>query len=152
MRLTKISWSLFLLGLLSISTLNPSCTKASASTPSTPTTTESTIYGVWEGTYTTDGVSHAPMGVSFAIFPDGTIVKRAKVVGSTEVQTTIGTWSMSGSVLSYTDTSVGYSGGVTHDNASFTVSNNVLISGIWLSVAGPSPGTTGKFQSLKKVN
>ena len=138
-----------------------SCKKATAEPPSNcppvvpPIPCPVAVYpitGLWEGTYQTDQVNHVPTYCSFTIYPNGTFMKKAQVVSSTEYELTRGTWKLTGSLFEYQDTSLlPYSGGSIINKASLTFSNTgSLTNGTWQDLSGQS--YTGTFQNVKRNN
>jgi hypothetical protein len=128
-----------------------SCKKSNAQT-NCPTPTYP-VTGLWEGTYQTDQVSHAPTYASLVIYPDGTIIKRNKVVGAAnDYALTRGIWKLTGTVFEYRDTTLIYSGGVSViEKGTLTFSNTgTLTSGTWQDISGQS--YTGTFQNVKRIN
>lgn len=111
------------------------------------------VTGLWEGTYQTNQVMHAPTYASLAIYPDGTIMKRDKVVGTgNDYALTRGTWKLTGSTLQYRDTTLVYSGGATViETGTLTFSNTgTLTNATWQQISGQS--YTGTFQNMKRIN
>lgn len=125
-----------------------SCKKSNAQNCPTPTYP---ILGLWEGTYQTNQVSHAPTYISFTIYTDGTFIERSQIVNSTEFGLSKGTWKLNGANFTYTDTTLAYSGGTVVENGKLTFSNTgVLSNGTWSDVSGqPYSGT---FQNIKRIN
>ena len=128
-----------------------SCKKATAQikcpTPTYPVT------GLWEGTYQTDQVSHAPTYISFSIYPDGTFMRRSKVVGTTsDYALTRGSWKLTNAAFEYRDTSLIYSSGVTViEKGTLTFSNTgTLTNGTWQDISGQP--YTGTYQNVKRIN
>ncbi len=109
------------------------------------------ITGLWEGTYTTDQVAHAATYVSFAIYPDGTFLRRSKVTGSSEYALFKGTWSLSGNNFQFRDTTLVYSGGLIIDEG-YAVFNNTgtLTNATWEDKSGQP--YTGAFQNMRRIN
>jgi len=128
-----------------------SCKKTKAQnncpTPSYP------ITGLWEGTYQTDQVTHAPTYISMAVYPDGTIVRRAKIVGTAnDYAFTRGSWKLTGTNFEYKDTTLIYSSGATViEKGTLTFSNTgTLTNGTWQDLSGQS--YTGTYQNVKRIN
>jgi hypothetical protein len=109
------------------------------------------IAGLWEGTYQTNQVIHAPTYASMTIFPDGTIIKRNKVVGINEYNLTRGRWTLSGNLFQYRDTTLLYSGGTVVETGSLTFKNDGTFSnGTWQNISGQT--YTGTYQNMKRIN
>jgi len=127
-----------------------SCKKSVAQT-NCPTATYP-VTGLWEGTYQTDQVSHAATYTSMAIYPDGTIIRRAKIVGTAnDYALTRGTWKLTGSAFEYRDTTLLYSGGTVVEKGTLTFSNNgTFANGTWQDLTGQS--YTGTYQNVKRIN
>ena len=127
-----------------------SCSKSDAQTNCPPATYP--ITGLWEGTYQTNQVQHAPTYESMAIYPDGTIVRRNKVVGTTnDYAFTRGKWTLTGNIFTYRDTTLFYSGGTVVETGTLTFNNNgTLTNGTWQNISGQS--YTGTFQNVKRIN
>lgn len=127
-----------------------SCTKSNAQTNNCPPATYP-VTGLWEGTYQTDQVSHAPTYESFAIYPDGTFLRRSKVVSSTEYALFKGTWKLTGNILEFKDSTLSYSVGYIINTGTLTFSNSGKLSnGTWQVVSGQS--YTGTFQNMNRIN
>jgi hypothetical protein len=125
-----------------------SCKKSNAQTSCPPATYP--ITGLWEGTYQTDQVTHDPTYNSFAIYPDGTILRRSRVVSSTEYALFKGTWTLTGNLFQYRDTTVTYSGGYIINTGSLTFDNTGTLSGgTWQGITTHSSGT---FQNMARIN
>lgn len=107
-----------------------------------------TITGLWEGTYTTNQVSHAPSFISFSIHPDGTITRRAKIIGRDEFSYTKGRWSLTGTAFYFKDTAVLFSGGNIVQDGKLVFSDSTMV-GTWTDLAGQS--YTGTYPLMKKV-
>jgi len=127
-----------------------SCKKSNAQT-NCPTPVYP-VTGLWEGTYQTDQVSHAATYASLTIYPDGTFMKRNKLVGTAnDYALTRGTWALSGSTFTYRDTTLIYSGAAVVEKGSLTFSNTGTFSnGTWQDISGQS--YTGTFQNMKRIN
>jgi hypothetical protein len=109
------------------------------------------VAGLWEGTYQTDQISHAPTYASMTIYPDGTITKRNGVVGTNEYHYTRGRWTLSGNTFQYRDTTLIYSGGTVIETGTLTFKNDGTFSNAtWQNVSGQS--YTGTFQNMKRIN
>ena len=127
-----------------------SCSKSMADEVKCPPATYP-ITGLWEGTYQTDQVGHPATYVSFAIYPDGTFIRRSKLSNSDENAYFKGRWQMSGNAFQFRDTTLAYSGGVIVDAATATFSNDgTLSNATWQDVSGQP--YTGTFQNLKRIN
>ncbi|MBZ5855539.1 hypothetical protein [Flavihumibacter profundi] len=129
-----------------------SCTKALADPPNSCPVAKYPVTGLWEGTYQTDQVTHNPTYISFIIFPDGTFMKRTKVVGANgEYGLTKGRWTITGNILEYKDTTILYSGGIVVNQGQLTYdSSGVLTGGRWQDVSGQS--YTGTYQTMNRNN
>jgi len=130
-----------------------SCKKANAQTTTNCPTATYPVTGVWEGTYQTDQVSHAPTYASFAIYPDGTFIKRCKVVGTAanDYSITRGAWTLAGTTFQYRDTTLIYSGGYVVEKGTLTFSNTgTFTNSTWQDVFGQT--YTGTFQNMKRIN
>jgi hypothetical protein len=110
------------------------------------------VTGLWEGTYTTNQVSHPPAYASMMIFPDGTMMKRNKVVGTAnEYALTRGRWTLTGNTFQYRDTTILYSGGTVIETGTLTFKNDGTFSnGTWQNISGQT--YTGSFQNMKRIN
>ncbi|MDN3657160.1 hypothetical protein QWZ08_16040 [Ferruginibacter paludis] len=108
------------------------------------------VTGLWEGTYQTDQVNHIATYCSFTIYPDGTFMKRAQVISSTEYELTRGTWKLNGTLFEYQDTSIlPYSGGSIINKAKLTFSDTgTLTDGTWQDLSGQT--YTGTFQNMRR--
>lgn len=151
-KLFMISVALTTFALASLVFQMTSCTKAAADEIKDCPIAIYPITGLWEGTYQTNQVNHVPTYCSFTIYPDGTFMKRAQVVSSTEYELTKGTWALTGNVFVYKDTSLlPYSGGSIINTATLTFSNTgTLSNGTWQDLSGQS--YTGTFQNMKRNN
>ncbi|MEI9958360.1 MAG: hypothetical protein WDM90_19110 [Ferruginibacter sp.] len=120
--------------------------QTSTSLPAIPVT------GLWEGTYQTDQVEHIPTYASMAIYPDGTIITRNKVVGTkNNFSLSKGRWKLTGNTFTYRDTTIIYSGGYVIEKGSLTLNNNgTFTNGTWQDLFGQN--YTGTFQNMKRVN
>ncbi len=130
-----------------------SCEKAEATTPPPTKCPDPTypITGLWEGTYRTDQVSHAATYVSFAIYPDGTMLRRSKHSTANEYALFRGRWKLTGNQFEYRDTAILYSGGTIVDIGTATFSNTGdLTNASWQDISGQS--YTGTFQNMKRIN
>jgi len=128
-----------------------SCKKSTAQT-NCPTATYP-VTGLWEGTYQTDQVTHVPTYSSMTIYPDGTMMKRGKVVGTVnDYALTRGTWKLTGNTFEYRDTTLVYSGGSTViEKGTLTFSNTgTFTNGTWQDISGQS--YTGTYQNMKRIN
>ena len=126
-----------------------SCKKSEAG--NCPTVTYP-VTGLWEGTYQTDQVSHVPTYSSMTIYPDGTIIRRSKVVGTAnDFALTRGTWKLTGSTFEYRDTTILYSGGSVVEKGTLTFNvNGTFTNGTWQNISGQS--YTGTYQNTKRIN
>ena len=136
-----------------------SCSKAQADPTPCPTcptcdtipTPKYPVTGLWEGTYTTDQVSHEPTYTSFAIYSDGSFIKRAKVVGKNEYALMRGRWTISDNVFTYRDTAILYSGGTIVNIGTLNFdSSGTMKNGRYQDVEGQS--YTGSFPTMKRIN
>jgi hypothetical protein len=109
------------------------------------------VTGLWEGTYQTDQVNHSPTYVGFTVFPDGTFIRRGKIVGKDEYLLSKGRWQITGNVFQYRDTTILYSGGLVVNIGTMTYdSTGVMSNAIFEDIYGQS--YTGTFQNLKRNN
>jgi hypothetical protein len=109
------------------------------------------ISGVWQGTYSTNQVSHPPASVSFMVLPDGFFMKRCNVVGTTEYSLSKGRWALSGTTFTYRDTSILYSGGTVVNVGTATYnSTGTLTNFTWQDVSGQS--YTGTYNNVARIN
>lgn len=126
-----------------------SCKKSTAQTTCPPPIYPAT--GLWEGTYQTDQVNHDPKYESFAIYPDGTFLRRSKVVSSTEYAYFKGTWKLTANTFEFRDTTLSYSAGLIIDTGTLTFSNDgTMSSGTWQEVTDPH--NSGTFQNITRIN
>ena len=146
----------FLLGVVfSLNIIFIACTKENDNhdpiTPACPTA-KYPVSGVWEGTAQTDQVQHAPSYQGFSVFPDGTFLRRFKVVGVNEIALCKGIWKLSGKVFEFRDTTIAYSGGfiITQANFKFHDSLGTLSDGKWQVLQGHH--YTGIYQTMKRIN
>lgn len=110
-----------------------------------------TIVGLWEGTYKTDQVNHDATYVSFAIYPDGTFLRRSKLSNAAEFAYFKGSWQISRNTFQFKDTTLLYSGGVIIDSGSAIITKaGALVDAAWQDVSGQP--YTGTFQNLKRIN
>jgi formylmethanofuran dehydrogenase subunit C len=127
-----------------------SCTKAQAQNTDCPPATYP-ITGLWEGAYRTDQVSHAPSYMSFTIYPDGSILKKGKVVNSDGYAYTRGRWTLNGDMFEYRDTTFSYSGGTVIERGTLKFKDDgTLSAGTWVNISGQT--YTGTFETMKRVN
>jgi hypothetical protein len=103
--------------------------------------------GVWEGTFVTTQVSHAPSYVAFTLYSDSTISRRTKNPTSDIYHK--GRWKMANNRITFIDTSINFSS-VVFQTGSFDYNemNVVLMNGKWQQTASNFSGT---FSSLQKV-
>ncbi len=117
------------------------------------TPANSTIYGLWTGTYTVSATDPTYVGksffFSFTIYDDGTLTYKSKTPGSDVYA--YGTWSLSGNTFSFKVTTLNYDGGYQHTqlgNATFISSQNTLSDGtITDSVTGGKSSWTMKREN-----
>jgi len=114
--------------------------------------TNNIVPGLWIGTYTVDQVpAQGALYYSFIFKPDNKLLTES-VGGNGVTYYTQGSWTLSGSDLTCTYSSINFPGTTITQSAKFTytASSDSLSAGTWKDVAGG--GTyTGKFQSMKKV-
>ena len=132
-----------------------SCTKTTTQTqtqiPCPPATYP--VTGLWEGTYLTNQVTHATTYVSLAIYPDGTMLRRSKVVSSTQYAYFKGTWKLTGNTFEFRDSTLFYSAGSQIDTGTFTFNNDGKMSnGTWQDVGGVVQYYSGTFQNMARIN
>lgn len=109
------------------------------------------ITGLWEGTYQTNQVSHAPTYASFTIYPDGSFLRRAKHSGTTEYAFSKGRWKLTGNTFEYRDTTILYTGGLVVGAGTATFNNSgTLTNATWQDVSGQP--YTGTYQNIKRIN
>jgi hypothetical protein len=149
-KIFMISAALTIFALASLLFQMTSCKKTSAQSTDNCPPAVYPITGLWEGTYQTDQVNHTPTYCAFIIYPDGTFMKRAQVVSSTEYELTRGTWKLNGNLFEYQDTSMlPYSGGSIINKAKLTFSNTgTLTDGTWQDLSGQT--YTGTFQNMQR--
>ena len=115
-------------------------------------TTSNIVPGLWIGTYTVDQVpGQGALYYSFIFKPDSKVLTESKG-GDGVTYYTQGTWSLNGSDLTCTYTSINFpSANITQSaKFTFTASSDSLSAGTWKDVSGG--GTyTGKFQVMKKI-
>lgn len=110
------------------------------------------VSGLWEGTYQTDQVAHATTYMSFAIYPDGSFLRKARVVGvPNEVAYFKGSWKLNGKDFTFRDTTFSYSGGYVITEGALEFNNEgTLSNGSWDAIVGQT--YTGTFQNMKRIN
>ena len=127
-----------------------SCKKAVAQTAGCPTPTYP-ISGLWIGTYNTDQVSHVPTYFSMTIYPDKSLIVKARGVPPAQsVVYATGSWTMVGDTLKYTDTTINYPTQVIQKGTMIYSNTGVLSNCKWQDVTGQV--YTGTFSSLLRVN
>lgn len=142
--------TIFLVMVVSVGT--SSCEKETIikDTSTCPTPTYP-VTGLWEGTYQTNQVTHVPTYASMTIFPDGTIIRRNKVVGVNEYTHAKGRWTLSGNTFQYRDTTLIYTGGAVVETGTLTFKDDGTFSnGTWQNIAGQT--YTGTYQNMKRIN
>jgi hypothetical protein len=125
-----------------------SCEKSESEIPET----EYSLYGLWEGTYMTDQVNHAPTYIAFTFYEDGTLIRRGKAVGLNNSYAIIrGKYSLNRDTIVFRDTTLDYIGGMQVDEGFLIYNKNGTMSeGVFESIVG-NYNYSGTFQNLKKV-
>jgi hypothetical protein len=127
-----------------------SCKKADAQITDCPQATYP-IMGLWEGTYKTNQVNHPSTYVSFAIYPDGSFLRRGKHSATDEYAYFKGRWKLTGNTFEYRDTTLLYSGGFVIGTGTATFNNSgTLSNATWQDISGQS--YNGTFENLKRIN
>ncbi len=113
------------------------------------------VAGLYIGTYLTDNVSHPPLFCSFVLYPDSTLIIKAKGnPPAADVVLSTGNWSLNGNAVTYTSKTVVYSSEV-HQTGSFTYDTNSgnLKDGKWQDISDDSGYFyTGTFPTMERVN
>ena len=119
-----------------------------------PSSSATTVPGLWEGTYLTNQVTHQPNFISFSFYTDGTLLVKSK--GSPPAQPIIyskGRWSLSNNTLSFRDTTINYSSTVIQTGKfDFDSTKNVLSNGTWQDVTSDNGQFwSGTYPTMVKV-
>ena len=134
--------------LVCLSVLDFGCSKDESDPPPTYQ-----VPGLWIGTYSvTQRPQQAPMYQSFTFKPDGKLVTDG-VVPTGETYYSSGTWTLNGTTLTATYTTINFPDYTVTQTATFTYSNTgVLTNGTWTDVNNPY-GTdySGTFSTLERV-
>lgn len=115
-----------------------------------PPTVTYPIQGLWIGTYTVASISQPPLYFSFTIYPDGTMSYKSKGSNGYTFYAN-GSWTLNGTLLSYTVTTTNNPGGVqATQTGSATYSNTgTLTNGVNSDV---TPGGLTGTWSMNRVN
>lgn len=129
-----------------------SCKKAVAQ-KDCPTPTYQ-IAGLWIGTYQTDQFAHEPTYFSLIINPDRTLIVKAKgVPPAQDVVYSTGTWTLTGNIFEFTDTTYNYSSKVIQAGKLTYSNTGTLTGGTWKNLSGDNGRFyTGTYPSMLRVN
>ena len=115
-------------------------------------TSNNSITGLWVGNYLTNQIVTPPVPIYITIYPDGTLSSKELVFGTVgDYDYTTGSWTLTGNVFQYTDTTVVYGSGSPIIKSCKLIFNNIgtLSNGTWKDL---SDRLTGTFTTFNRLN
>lgn len=109
------------------------------------------VHGLYEGTYTVNGMSQPPLAYYITVYPDGSVLTKGKL-GTGDWAYSTGSWTLTDSIFVANISTLTTSPTIQQRINAIYSDSGYLHHATWNDVVNPFTLNSGEFQNMNRVN